>query len=66
MLAVNLAVTADAGLIERDPYGTGWLIEAQLGDAAGGLPGLLADAAEITAWFTAKVADYRRMGVIAQ
>ena len=66
VLAVNDAVAADAGLVERDPYGAGWLIEARLSDAAGELPGLLADAAEITAWFAAKIADYRRMGVIAQ
>jgi hypothetical protein len=27
---------------------------------------LLADPDEITTWFAAKIADYRRMGVIAQ
>jgi glycine cleavage system H protein len=66
VLAVNDAAAIDAGLTERDPYGAGWLIEASLSDAAGDLPRLLADAAEITAWFAAKIADYRRMGVIAQ
>ncbi|MGP8163798.1 MAG: glycine cleavage system protein H [Acidimicrobiales bacterium] len=63
---VNDEVVADAGLAARDPYGAGWLIEASLGDAAAELPGLLADPAEITAWFAAKVARYRLEGVIAQ
>jgi glycine cleavage system H protein len=73
VLAVNDAVVRDAGLVERDPYGAGWMIEASLrdeeaslGDAAAELPGLLAGPAEITAWFAAKVADYRLKGLIAQ
>jgi hypothetical protein len=58
-------VAVDAGLAERHPYGAGWLIDASL-SAAGELPGLLADPAEISAWFAAKIADYRFRGVIAQ
>ena len=81
VLAVNDAVVRGPGLAERDPYGAGWMIEARvteahvteagrtddsLGDATGELAGLLADPAEISAWFAAKVADYRLKGVIAQ
>lgn len=66
VLAVNGAVTRDAGLVERDPYGAGWMIEAGVGGTPAELPGLLADPAEITAWFAAKVADYRLKGLIAQ
>ncbi|MFZ2058925.1 MAG: hypothetical protein WAV54_16085 [Acidimicrobiales bacterium] len=66
VLAVNDEVAVDAGLAERDPYGAGWLIDASLSAAAGELPGLLADPAEISAWFAAKIADYRFRGVIAQ
>jgi glycine cleavage system H protein len=66
VLGVNEAVAANAGLAERDPYGAGWLIEAGLDESGGGLAGLLADPAEITAWFTAKIARYRLEGVIAQ
>jgi glycine cleavage system H protein len=66
VLAVNDEVAVDVALAERDPYGAGWLIEANLSDAAGELPGLLADTAEVIAWFAAKIADYRRKGVIAQ
>jgi glycine cleavage system H protein len=66
VLAVNDAVVRDAGLVERDPYGAGWMIEASLGDATAEPAGLLADPAEVTAWFAAKVADYRLKGLIAQ
>ncbi len=63
--AVNEAVAADPGLIERDPFGAGWLIEAELASPAG-LDGLLADAAEITAWYEARIEDYVRTGAIAR
>jgi glycine cleavage system H protein len=66
VLAVNEAVAADPGLAEREPYGAGWLIEAELSSPAEELPGLLGDPEEITRWFAAAVADYRRKGVIAQ
>ncbi len=81
VLAVNDAVVRDPGLAERDPYGAGWMIEAGVteagvtqarrtddsrGDVTGARAGLLADPAEISAWFAAKVADYRLKGVIAQ
>jgi glycine cleavage system H protein len=65
VLELNGAAVADAGLVERDPYGAGWLIEVRLGEADDGLTGLLADPTEITAWFAAKIARYRLDGVIA-
>ena len=66
--AVNGAAVADAGVLEQDPYGLGWLIEADLGNGAdpGRGAGLLSDPDEISAWFTAKIASYRDMGVIAE
>jgi glycine cleavage system H protein len=64
--AVNDAVAADPGLAEREPYGAGWLVEAELTNPAADLPGLLHDPGEITQWFAAAVEDYRRKGVIAQ
>jgi glycine cleavage system H protein len=64
VLAVNEAVARDPGLAERDPYGAGWMIEAGVG--ADEMPGLLSGPDEITAWFAAKVADYRAQGVIAE
>ena len=52
--AVNDAVAADPGLIE-----------AELASPAE-LDGLLADAAEITAWYQARIEDYVRTGAIAR
>jgi glycine cleavage system H protein len=66
VVAVNEAVVADPGLAERDPFGGGWLIEAELSDPDGELPPLLSDPDEITRWFAAKVEDYRLKGVIAE
>lgn len=65
VLAVNEAAAADPGLVERDPFGGGWLIEARLADPAE-LDTLLADPREITAWFAAAIAEYRLSGAIAQ
>jgi glycine cleavage system H protein len=64
VLAVNPAA-ADPGLVERDPFGEGWLIEAALSDPAE-LDGLLADPEEITAWYAARIGDYRLSGAIAR
>jgi glycine cleavage system H protein len=66
VLAANNEVVRDPGLAERDPYGAGWLIEAELNKTGGELFGLLADPDEIAAWFAAKIADYRLKGVIAE
>jgi len=65
VLAVNPAAAADPGLVERDPFGDGWLIEAELADPAG-LDALLADPAEITSWYAARITEYRLSGAIAE
>jgi glycine cleavage system H protein len=65
VLAVNLAAAADPGLVERDPFGDGWLIEAELADPAD-LDTLLADPERITAWYAEKIASYRLAGAIAR
>ena len=65
LVAVNGEVAVDVGLAERDPYGDGWMIEVSLNGPAGELTGLLADPAEIMAWFEARIAHYRLNGVIA-
>jgi glycine cleavage system H protein len=65
VLAFNAAAAADPGLVERDPFGDGWLIEAELADA-GELDALLSDPEEITAWYAASIADYRSSGAIAE
>jgi glycine cleavage system H protein len=63
--AVNAAAAADPGLVERDPLGDGWLIEAELTDPAD-LDALLSDPKQITAWYAATIAEYRLSGAIAR
>ena len=63
--AANDAVVADPSLVERDPYGAGWLIELDLADPAE-LAGLVSGAQPIKVWFEAEVEDYRMKGVLAE
>ena len=65
VLTCNAAAAADPGLVERDPFGDGWLIEAELADA-GELDALLSDPEEITAWYAASIEEYRLSGAIAE
>ncbi|HZI36982.1 MAG TPA: glycine cleavage system protein H [Acidimicrobiia bacterium] len=63
--AANDAVVADPSLVERDPYGAGWLIELDLADP-GELARLVSGAQPIKVWFEAEVEDYRMKGVLAE
>ena len=63
--ATNDAVVADPALVERDPYGAGWLVELTLADPAE-LRELVSGAAVIPVWFAAEVEDYRLKGVLAE
>ena len=63
--ATNDAVVADPALVERDPYGAGWLIEIDLLDP-GELTDLISEAHTIRVWFEAEVEDYRMKGVLAE
>lgn len=63
--AHNEAVVADPGLVERDPYGAGWLIELAAADPLE-LVLLVRGGDEVTAWFAAEVEDYRLKGVVAE
>lgn len=65
--AVNTAVLAAPGAVERDPFGS-WLVELTVepaAEAAAG-PDLLHGRDEIVAWFDRKVTDYRSEGVLAE
>ena len=65
-MTMNEEVASDPGLAERDPYGAGWLIEAELrAKPPARRRRCLTEPAEITAWFTAKIAHYRLNGLIA-
>jgi glycine cleavage system H protein len=66
VVVTNEQVALDAALLERDPYGEGWLIEATLSGNERELSGLLVDPEEIKAWFAAKIADYKLKGVLAE
>ena len=63
--ATNDAVVADPALVERDPYGAGWLVEIDLADP-GELADLVAGKQEVRVWFEAEVEDYRMKGVLAE
>ncbi len=63
--ATNDAVVADPALVERDPYGAGWLIELDLADP-GELSDLVSGSQPIRVWFEAEVEDYRMKGVLAE
>jgi glycine cleavage system H protein len=63
--ATNDAVVADPALVERDPYGTGWLVELTLADP-GELRDLISGADLIPVWFEGEVEDYRLKGVLAE
>ena len=65
VVATNDAVVGDPALLERDPYGEGWLIEMELADPSE-LGELISGADAIPAWFTAEVEDYRLKGVLAE
>jgi glycine cleavage system H protein len=63
--ATNDAVVADPALVERDPYGGGWLVELDLADP-GELSDLVSGSEPIKVWFEAEVEDYRMKGVLAE
>lgn len=60
--AVNGEVLADPEIVLRDPYGSGWLAEFRVADAA---PGLL-DGEEARSWFAHEVAEFRDKGLVAE
>lgn len=65
VVATNDAVVGDPALLERDPYGEGWLIELALAEPSE-LGELISGADAVPAWFAAEVEDYRLKGVLAE
>lgn len=63
--AANDAVVTDPSLVERDPYGAGWLVEIDLADP-GELGDLVSGAQPVKVWFEAEIEDYRMKGVLAE
>lgn len=63
---VNDAVLADPGLVQRDPYDSGWLVLLRpVADTEGQLASLVSGD-RIEEWFADSVKDYRRQGVLAE
>jgi glycine cleavage system H protein len=63
--AHNDDALADPSLVERDPFGRGWLVELACSALDEELGLLLRDDA-VRPWFEGKLADYRLRGVIAE
>jgi glycine cleavage system H protein len=68
VVAHNDAVVADPGLVHRDPYDDGWILElvvepSRLDEE---LPLLVAGADQTVPWFERKLAEYREQGVLAE
>lgn len=63
--AVNEAAVSDPSLVERDPYGAGWLVELT-GASADDLASLVRGVDDVAAWFAAAAEDYRIKGVLAE
>jgi glycine cleavage system H protein len=66
VVIVNDAVLADPSLVERDPYGAGWLVELEADDPAGEFGRLVSGEVAVAAWFAAEVEGYRLKGVLAE
>jgi len=64
VVAVNADAVADPRMVHADPLAT-WLLELEPTDYAGEIAELVAGDA-VAPWFAAKVADYRRKGVLAE
>ncbi|MDQ3944626.1 MAG: glycine cleavage system protein H [Actinomycetota bacterium] len=64
--ATNQAALADPRLVERDPFGEGWLVELEPSDPGGELPLLVEGEERLCPWFAAEVQDYRLKGLIAE
>jgi len=64
--AMNSAVLEDPGLMERDPYGEGWLAEIEASDLATERALLVEGPDRIAEWFRHEVEDYRLRGLVAE
>jgi glycine cleavage system H protein len=66
VLAVNSEAMESPSLVEKEPYGEGWMIELSPSSLTGDLKQLTQGAEAVVAEFEAKVSEYRRDGVLAE
>ena len=66
IVAVNQEVLSNPSLVNRDPYGQGWLILVRPENLAERLPTLLHGTEVVGRWLAEKVEDYQRRGVLPE
>lgn len=66
IVAVNQRVLDQPDLVNRDPYGEGWLILVRPENLAENVGGLLYGEEAITRWLAEKVQDYRERGILPE
>lgn len=66
IIAVNQEVLEQPLLINRDPYGEGWLILVRPENLADDVQELLHGREVITQWLAQKVQDYRDRGILPE
>lgn len=64
--AVNERVVSEPSLVNRDPMGEGWLMLLRPGDDWESDMAHMVRGDDVTAWFTAVLAEYRRQGSVAE
>lgn len=65
VVEINEAVLRDPGLINRDPYGEGWLVMVEPSDLAAELTGLVHGEA-IQPWLEETYRQYQAKGLLAE
>ncbi|NTU82966.1 MAG: glycine cleavage system protein H [Chloroflexales bacterium] len=63
VVGVNAAAMRDPSLVNRDPYGAGWLLQIRPADWPGEVAALITGAA-VAPWAAAELARYEREGWI--
>jgi len=66
VVTVNVGATEDPGVVEREPYDGGWMIEISPSAGDADIAALVSGVDAITERFRARVAEYRRDGVLAE
>jgi glycine cleavage system H protein len=66
VVVANHTAVVDPNLVERDPYGAGWLVIIEPSRLEEELTELVRGREAVTAWFAAEVEDFRTKGVLAE
>jgi glycine cleavage system H protein len=66
IIAINQKVLDHPELVNREPYGEGWMILVRPESLAEDVGGLLHGEETVTRWLEGKVRDYRERGVLPE